>query len=204
MSKKISISIISFLLLTTLFVTSCSSDDKDSKKSNGESTKSEKKTGKKVSSSSSNKFIREVDAACNNSSLSIRSSNFGIDSSSSADEVIETLATIEDELDGLISDFEDIDASAKDADDWETLIDDLSHVRDLFPEFGDLLTQMQSISDSASDPSSLTPERATELQDQLLELQSQAEDITTDITQTFSEVDEISQDLGLSDCLSSR
>ena len=67
MSKKISITLFSLMLITTLFVTSCSSGDKDSsKKSDSESTKSKNKSDDSVSSSSSNKFVREVDKVCKN------------------------------------------------------------------------------------------------------------------------------------------
>ena len=106
---------------------------------------------------------------------------------------------IEDALDGLISNFENIQPSAKNKDDWETLVDDLSHMRDVYPQLSDLFTQIQSITESSSSAGSMSDIQTTS--DQVTQLQNKVEDINSDLSQTTDEISSLSKKLGITSCI---
>ena len=199
MSKKILFSIVTIAILMSMLLVSCSSDDKTSDTKKGSTQETTKKKSNSASSENS-PFQNEVTKACGKVDTSIFAGDLGINSASNLTEIAGKFGDIEDELDGLISRFEEIDAPDESADDWETIIDDLSHTRDLLPELADIFTEMQALSDSAagiSDPSEIQA-----FSDELTSLQNQAEDLSSDLTQTMDEVSTISEDLGISSCTS--
>ena len=199
MSKKILFSIVTIAILMSMLLVSCSSDDKTSDTKKGSTQETTKKKSNSASSENS-PFQNEVTKACGKVDTSIFAGDLGINSASNLTEIAGKFGDIEDELDGLISRFEEIDAPDESADDWETIIDDLSHTRDLLPELADIFTEMQALSDSAAGISDSSEIQA--FSDELTLLQNQAEDLSSDLTQTMDEVSTISEDLGISSCTS--
>jgi len=182
--------LLSILIILSMLLISCSSESKTSestKKSNSESTSSD--------------FKNEVDIACRKIDSKVFSEDFAVENNDDLTDIALEFGEIEDELDGLISKFEDIEAPDKFSDDWETIIDDISHARDLFPKLAELFTQMQQISTDSSEL--LTNTELQQASDDLTELQREAEDISLDLSQTMEEVGSLSKKLDLGSCMTS-
>lgn len=105
---------------------------------------------------------------------------------------------VEDELDGLISRFGEITPSEKDIDSWEIIVDDLSHARDIFPNFIEHYQQAIAISDAGANVND--PEQIKLYNDQISKIQTKINNLHSDLTQTFDEYISISKKLGIKYC----
>lgn len=144
-----------------------------------------------------NNFQSEVEKACNKIELSVFD-NYKKTNINDTKEINTNFAMVEDELDGLISRFGEITPSEKDIDSWEIIVDDLSHARDIFPNFIEHYQQAIAISDAGANVND--PEQIKLYNDQISKIQTKINNLHSDLTQTFDEYISISKKLGIKYC----
>ena len=187
MQKKIFLFIFLTVLIPSILI-SCSSKD---------SKKILKTKPSNIQKPDINNFQSEVEKACNKIELSVFD-NYKKTNINDTKEINTNFAMVEDELDGLISRFGEITPSAKDIDSWEIIVDDLSHARDIFPNFIEHYQQAIAISDAGANVND--PEQIKLYNDQISKIQTKINNLHSDLTQTFDEYISISKKLGIKYC----
>lgn len=179
------------LVVLSLVFAGCSSD-KAAKKSN-EKNASPKVTEKEIRS----KFIVGAKAVCEKID---RDTLDAINDSSIQDDIdaiAQALADIEDELDKAISGFENLNPTAKNSDDWETFLDDMSAIRDNFSNLIGYLQDVTSIQNEMMETSD--PAQLETLQSDLEDGQYKVEAVFEDMEQRETEIKSLAKTLGLGD-----
>ncbi|MBP9115489.1 MAG: hypothetical protein KBF89_04025 [Acidimicrobiia bacterium] len=187
MQKKIFLFIFLTVLIPSILI-SCSSKD---------SKKILKTKPSNIQKPDINNFQSEVEKACNKIELSVFD-NYKKTNINDTKEINTNFAMVEDELDGLISRFGEITPSEKDIDSWEIIVDDLSHARDIFPNFIEHYQQAIAISDAGANVND--PEQIKLYNDQISKIQTKINNLHSDLTQTFDEYISISKKLGIKYC----
>ena len=187
MQKKIFLFIFLTVLIPSILI-SCSSKD---------SKKILKTKPSNIQKPDINNFQYEVEKACNKIELSVFD-NYKKTNINDTKEINTNFAMVEDELDGLISRFGEITPSEKDIDSWEIIVDDLSHARDIFPNFIEHYQQAIAISDAGANVND--PEQIKLYNDQISKIQTKINNLHSDLTQTFDEYISISKKLGIKYC----
>lgn len=185
--KKIFLFIFLTVLIPSILI-SCSSKD---------SKKILKTKPSNIQKPDINNFQSEVEKACNKIELSVFD-NYKKTNINDTKEINTNFAMVEDELDGLISRFGEITPSEKDIDSWEIIVDDLSHARDIFPNFIEHYQQAIAISDAGANVND--PEQIKLYNDQISKIQTKINNLHSDLTQTFDEYISISKKLGIKYC----
>ncbi len=187
MQKKIFLFIFLTVLIPSILI-SCSSKD---------SKKILKTKPSNIQKPDINNFQSEVEKACNKIELSVFD-NYKKTNINDTKEINTNFAMVEDELDGLISRFGEITPSEKDIDSWEIIVDDLSHARDIFPNFIEHYQQAIAISDAGANVND--PEQIKLYNDQISKIQTKINNLHSDLTQTFDAYISISKKLGIKYC----
>lgn len=186
--------VIKFLICAvslSLILGACSSSNSnDASKSNS--------TVKRKSVSGSNSkltFVAKVAAACKAVDQSVFDdiANSDVQAIGSA-AFNEAIQKGEDELDKVISKFDDIDPPSQYQDDWDTFLEDFSAIRDAFP---DLATAVQNLSTMTTDLTSPDDAARQKAEEDLSKLQSDMEALTEDLSQRTQEISDIASRLGL-------
>lgn len=184
---------VSIFIIITFLAISCSSSKTEKEP--------DSKPQEKHSALSTNDFKDAVKKACENVDANTIDSRISVNNVQDITEAIGKFGTIEDELDGLISRFERIDPAKKFDDEWETIIDDLSHIRDLYPEMSDTFSQIESLLVAGQKYNPNVDMQ--KLNDKLTQLQDEADDLLTDLTINTEEIKTISKKIDITDCISS-
>ena len=174
---------VSIFITITFLAISCSSSKTEKEP--------DSKTLKKHTTLSTGEFKTAVKKACENVDSNTIDSRISVNNVQDITEAISKFGTIEDELDGLISRFERIDPA----------IDDLSHVRDLYPEMSDTFSQIESLLVAGQKYNPNVDMQ--KLNDKLTQLQDEADDLLTDLTINTEEIKTISKKIDITDCISS-
>lgn len=187
------------ILVLSLSLVACSS--KDTKKSSSTKTTSKSDSNGASSSTNSKKaFQNQVAKVCSSVDNTvfdeIEKSTVSFESDPEA--FRKAFQDGEDELDRAISKLDDIDPPAQWEDDWDTLIDDFSAIRDAYPTFADALEELLRITTSAK--GSTDPATLAEIQAEATKTQTEIQAIGEDLTQRGTEIGEIVKRLGISDC----
>lgn len=188
------------VIILALSVTACGSDDKKSEKSDQKppTGASQSDSGSKSGSGSSDTpFANAVAAACDSVDKSfideIANSDIQSDGYGPFQEAVRAG---EDELDKVIAKFEDIDPPSKFEDDWDTFLDDFSAIRDAYPQ---LAAAVQRLSELTEEIRSSDPAVVENARDELLDIQSEMEALTEDLTQRTEEITDIANRIGIKD-----
>jgi hypothetical protein len=184
---------VSIFITITFLAISCSSSKTEKEP--------DSKTLKKHTTLSTGEFKTAVKKACENVDSNTIDSRISVNNVQDITEAISKFGTIEDELDGLISRFERIDPAKEFDDEWETIIDDLSHIRDLYPEMSDTFSQIESLLVAGQKYNPNVDMQ--KLNDKLTQLQDEADDLLTDLTINTEEIKTISKKIDITDCISS-
>lgn len=183
------------VVVLSLFLTSCGSDDKKDESSSKKSSSNSSSKGSSGSSNSS--FTNKVKAACESVDKTvfdeITNSYTQEGGTAAFDDAIQAA---EDELDKAIAKFDDIDPPAKYEEDWDTLVDDFSAIRDAYPEFADALRRISELTETmkSGDVAAISNAQA--------EMEAITEDVTAlseDLSQRSKEISQISTRLGIDD-----
>lgn len=189
------------VLTFSLLLSGCSS--KNAKKSS--STKSSKSTneskgGSSSSTNSKKAFQNEVAKICKSvdntifDEIETATASFGSD----PEGFKKIFQDGEDELDRVIGKLDNVDPPAQWEDDWDTLIDDFSAIRDALPVYVDALVDLLRITNNAkgsSDPATIAA-----IQAEATKTQTELQALGEDLTQRGTEIGEIIERLGISNC----
>ena len=189
MSNKFAIAL---LLIFSLFLLGACSNSSDNKQSNKNKSKTENKE-------SVNNFADNVNNVCLgvDQDVFVELASASNESTSNIDRFQKALQGAEDEMDKSIGKFDALNAPESASDDWETFLDDLSAIRDSYP---DLLEKFKELTTAMEDANSLDPAIQSKAESDIEKIQSDIEPIIEDQNQRYSEIKKISKNLKFDNC----
>lgn len=195
MSKKIIITLVTLMMIVGL-TSACSSDDKDNKK---DDTKSE---SKKSSSISLKEFQKDYKKACDKVDQDIINALDDADFETiTSDELQEAYDNLVEEFDKNAKDLEKLDVPSKFEDDWDRYLEINQDLADRAENLIKVLIELIDVKDEYVKASSAgDTEKATELNQQLTELQDEVRKTTDAGEDLESERDDLRDTLGIDSC----
>jgi len=104
----------------------------------------------------------------------------------------------EDDLDRVIAALDGIDPPAQYSDDWNTLIDNISAIRDSYPQLGEGYSNLTTLSEDARDTSD--PAAQAKALEDIATTQTSIEALFEDLSQRQAELQDIADKRGLDGC----
>ena len=185
MPKKYHFFISATIALLVFSLSGCSNNSNDSKSS---------KSQKEVKA----QFVKKASEVCDDMDSEKFAFLYASVGDINAEDYEELLAVAEDELDRIISKFEDIEVPEEHQDYWETFLDDFAAIRNIFPQASTARDDVALASDklmSAQDPAIIQ-----ELQDELDDAQEALLAISENMEKRSDAISENAEQLNIGKC----